>query len=463
MSAVSYTVDYTFFYKTMNDDEFIGLQLTFAEDGGHQILVDASFRLNKDTVVSRKLFIHPPKKKTFRALCILMLLAKYRGQSFADELGFIWFKDKFDRNTWIKTLGDSFGKKAQDKFFQDYFSKHDFLWATRGTGHAKENKKTGKGELPSAHYKLKRLPLENLRFCKAKRGTGGGKSTPIEGEELAVFAGQLEKYNAGKPSGWEPIVPEIIAETKMDRPLRLNPAIKLVISEPADEPKPFLVTTPWQTLNEHVRKAIKTRSLAGDWYVVSVVPNWLPNWMPVLGEAVTEHNARVKIVYQAPSAASNCSAIKAQLRINSAGVNSKDYDGVIKNIQSRIVALETEMAHWVRETRKSPSQNRRSKGSFEFFASYINHPFLAIMAVPPASQKKFPSASGAPPGTWCLVGLFPFYRKYYGKCCGVFLNSEGPVLNFYYHTILDLLKRGPKDGYLKKVDLLKTKPRRKDK
>src|ERR1017187_3816928 len=101
----------------MSNWEFPKLDLTFAEHGGNQFLVDASFRLNEASVASRKLVVKPPRGKYFRAMCILMLLAKYRGESFADEDGMILFSDKIDRLTWIKALGTSFGKAAQQEFF----------------------------------------------------------------------------------------------------------------------------------------------------------------------------------------------------------------------------------------------------------------------------------------------------------------------------------------------------------
>src|SRR5579862_5748628 len=114
--------------------KFPSLELTFAEDGGHQILVEASFRLNENSAASRKLVLDPPKGKYFRAACILMLLAKYRGEAFADGEGIIFFRDRMDRPTWIKTLGVSFGKETQHKFFHTYFSDCNFLSASRGSG-----------------------------------------------------------------------------------------------------------------------------------------------------------------------------------------------------------------------------------------------------------------------------------------------------------------------------------------
>ena len=442
--------------------KFPSLELTFAEDGGHQILVDASFRLDATTAVSRRLVIHPPKKKTFRALCILMLLAKYRSQPFADEKGFIWFKDKSDRQTWIKTLGGSFGKKAQDEFFKDYFSKHDFLWAGRGSGHTEENKLTGKGQLPSAYYKSKRLPLDNLVFYKAKREASGVKPILIEGEELAVFAGQLERYKSGTPGGWEPIVPDIIADTKKDRPIKSEPCPEKISFENVEGSQPFFLSTRWRELNVNVRKQVAGRANGGDWFVVSVVPGWVLEWKGILCDAVMQHNAKVKFAYQSPAAARKCSAVKAQLLMNSgrAGSTSKE---VFDYLHERIESLKVEIGGWPAEPRKQSVSKRPSKGSFEFFESNVNHPFMGMLWVPPGSKRPSVGTAGAPPGTWCLLGLYPFYQRVVDSRCCLFLNDASPMLDVYYNTILDFFEHGLKDGYLQAVNLPATRQRRKSK
>jgi hypothetical protein len=437
--------------------KFPSLELIFAGDGGQPILADASFRLNEASAASRKLVLDPPRGKFFRAACILMLLAKYRGEDFADAEGLIWFSDKSDRLTWIKTLGVSFGKGVQQDFFQKYFQSCNFLSASRGSGHNKGNKEEGKGRLPSAKYRAGQLLLQNLNFYKAGQNSTGNKPTLLKGDDLARFAAQLENYEAGKSDGWQPIVPEIIADTKKDRPRKPETKAGKKIWERMDEQESVLQATHWRILNEEVRKEIQGGPLGGDWYVVSVVPNWVGDWKPVLCEAVTNHKAGVKLVYQAPDAANNCPAIRVQLRINSSGVDAKNHDGVINNIQTRIQSLKTEMGYWVTETRNASPRKGAVKGSFEFFESYLNHPFMAIMAVPPVSKKTAPPGSAAPPGTWCVVGVYPLYRRSDGKCCSAYLNGESPVLNFYYHTILDLFERGPKDGYLKATNLLKKK------
>jgi hypothetical protein len=437
------------------------LELTFAADGGHQLLVNASFRLDEKTPASRKLVVDPPRGKQFRALCILMLLAKYRGDSFADKDGILWFRDRIDSLTWIKTLGINAGKGTLRGFCQKYFSQCNFISASRGDRHIADNKKKRKGTLPCGKYHATGLPFRNVLFYKAPAGSNGENRTPITGEALGRFAEMLERYEAVKPKGkgWQAIVPAIIAETQNDRPLKLTPKTGKELTEESDDRRSFLLTTHWRTLNEDVRREIKDKSLGGDWYVVSVVPNWVGDWKPLFCEAIAKHQAKVRIAYQAASAADGCPAIRAQLRINSSWVKEKNHAAVVKHVKDRIEDMKIEMGHWITEIQERSGRGKNATGAFEFFESHLNHPFMAVLGVPAGTKRG--SKSAAPAGTWCVLGLYPFYRTVSEKCCSVYLNGDSPVLDFYYNTIVDLFESGIKDGYLKPVDLLKKSRARK--
>jgi hypothetical protein len=129
-----------------NSEEFPRLELTFADDGGHPFLVDACFRLGASLPASRKLVEQPPRGKSFRALCILMLLAKYRGENPGGDENISFFAGA-DRPTWIKTLGTSFGRLVQQEFFQKYFITGN---SCRQAGEADTPRKTGKPVVASS-------------------------------------------------------------------------------------------------------------------------------------------------------------------------------------------------------------------------------------------------------------------------------------------------------------------------
>ena len=438
----------------MSNWEFPKLDLTFAEHGGNQFLVDASFRLNEASVASRRLVVKPPRGKYFRAMCILMLLAKYRGESFADEDGMILFSDKIDRLTWIKALGTSFGKAAQQEFFRTYFQNCKFLSAGRGSGHKAENKKDGNGVLPSAKYHARLLLLRNLKLCKRTRGSAELEPPPMSDEEMALLAEKLERREVEKSGGWKPIVSEIIADTKRDRPLKLKSGAEIIASERSDEPQPFILSARWRELFHQVRNGMEGGAKGDDWYVVSLVPAWVLEWKEVLCDAVTNHDAKVKVVYHSPTAAKNSLAIEAQWRVNSSRVDPNEMN-IVNYISKRLNRLKGELSGWVEETKKSPAK-RRSKGSFEYFESYVTHPFMGILAVPSGSKRSSTLTSVAPPGTWCVISLYPFYQANVDNRCGLYLNGPSPMLDIYYNSILDFFERGPKDGYLKAVDLPKS-------
>lgn len=451
-------IRYALRYKvrlTMKNAGFPSLDLTFAADGGSKILIDASFRLNDASAASRRLVLEPPRGKYFRAMCILMLLAKYRGEDFADEDGMICFRDKMDRLTWIKALGTSFGKAAQQDFFRRYFQNCKFLSASRGSGHNADNKKEGRGVLPSAKFHVRQLPLRNLRFYKGTRSPAGAKPTLMSHDELALFAEQLERREVEKPDGWKPVVSEMVADTKRDRPLKLKSSVERVASERSDEGQEFILTPRWRELFHHVRNEIEAGTKGVDWYVVSLVPAWLLEWKEVLCDAVANHDAKVRVIYHSPSAAKNSLAIKAQWRVNSSRVDPNEMN-VVNYISKRLKRLKAELSGWGMETKKLSPGSRPSNGFFEFFESHITHPFMGILAVPSGSKRLSKLTSVAPLGAWCVLSLYPFYQSNVDNRCGLYLSGPGPMLDIYYNSILDLFERGHKDGYLKAVDLSKS-------
>jgi hypothetical protein len=433
---------------------FPKLDLTFTADGGRQILVDATFRLNEASTANRKLVVDPPRGKYFRAICILMLLAKYRGESFADADGVIWFRDRKPRLTWIKTLGISFGKGAQQDFFADYFSNCAFLSASRGSGHNTGNKKADTGILPAAKYHARLLPLQNVRFFKAAQKSTGEKPSLLTGEELALFAERLERHETEKPDGWEPIVPEIVAETKRDRPVRPEAGAVSLPTEPAQpayDSQSVTFSTRWRELNQVVRQRIEADGKKYDWYVVSSIPSFVLEWKTILCDACLNYNASIKLAYQSPTAVESNAAIRAQLLMYASRRKIHAVEGT-KFMLKRLIELEDLMGGWVADTKPKTARGKKNrKGGFQFFESQVNHPFAGILAVPAGST--WSKVQTAPPGSFCLLQLFSLYQPDAGERCCLYLSDSSPMLNVYYNGILAYFTHGPEDGYLKAVNL----------
>lgn len=434
-----------------NSEEFPRLELTFADDGGHPFLVDACFRLDGSLPASRKFVEQPPRGKSFRALCILMLLAKYRGENPGGDENISFFAGA-DRPTWIKTLGTSFGRLVQQEFFQKYFHNRKFLSASRGSGHTQENRKAGGGVQPCAKYHTPQLRLHNLQFFKRPRNALA-KPTAMTEDDVAMFAEKLEKHEVGKGEGWEAIVPEIVAKTKQDRPLKPGKATETASAESDDVAVPFILSARWRDLGNAVRKEIEGRVRGGSWYIVCVTPSWLLDWKGIFFDAVVRHNAKMKFAYHSPSTVGSCLSVKAQWRMN---IGYVDTNAPVEYVRLRLKSLKLELGSWAAEMRNKSLEHGRHKGSFEFYESQIAHPFMAILSVPPSKTKSSKPALKAPVGTWCMLLLYPFYPATLDERCGLYLHRPSPMLDIYYHSILTFFEQGPKDGYLKPVDLLRS-------
>ena len=189
----------------MTASSFPCVELVFGDEDKGPFLVDAIFRASPDAVGCVKLIQDPPKGKYFRALCILMLLAKYKGQNIADPDEDIFFHDVIDRASWLKTLGMSFGKGVKVDFFSKYFQKIEFMSATRASIQNSKLKQKGGGVLSTATYRPARLRLKNLFLFKLSE-SNKGERVPLTRNEMVSTAERLEAQEIGKRDGWQPVV-----------------------------------------------------------------------------------------------------------------------------------------------------------------------------------------------------------------------------------------------------------------
>jgi hypothetical protein len=438
--------------ENMPAEQYPCLKLTFAKEGAQ--LVDASFSFETFKAPSRKLITEWRKGKSFRAICILLLLAKYQGESFVEE-GKISFFASDDRPTWIKTLGTSFGKRAQESFFETYFHGRRFVSVTRGSRHTVRNKKGAEGAFPVAKYHTSQLRLENLRFFR-RTGESGDKSAEMTQEELAHFAKNLEMHEVGKRDGWVAIVPGIVRRTNQDRPRKPHAAAEEPNSETDQEGQPFILRPRWLELLDSVREETHARSSkeadGANWYVVCIYPSWLLDWKSIFRDAITRHKAKIRFAYHSPTAAENCPAVSAQWRMHARRAK-KEHESGVDFVRDRIRDLKREMRSWAAEVKPNGRAGSAARGGFEFYESRITHPYLAIMSVPQTATRGSTKGS-APEGTWCVAQLYLLYPTGLDERCGLYLKRPSPMLDLYYNSILTFFEQGPKDGYLDWVDLL---------
>jgi hypothetical protein len=235
--------------------------------------------------------------------------------------------------------------------------------------------------------------------------------------------------------------------------LKLGKAPETALQENDDTSAPFILSARWRDLGNAVRKEIEGRVRGGSWYVVCVTPSWLLDWKGIFFDAVVRHDAKMKFAYHSPSASASCLSVRAQWRMN---IGYVDTAKPVDYVRQRLKSLKQEMSSWAAEMRKKSLEHGSPKGSFEFYESHIAHPFMAILSVPPGSGRAAKPPLKAPDGTWCFTLLYAFYPASLDDRCGVYLKAPSPVLDVYYRSIVTLFEHGPKDGYLKPVDLLRS-------
>lgn len=405
------------------------LELTFKDRIGSSFLLDARFRLDSKSHVSRKLVEQPPRGKILRALCILMVLAKYRGKDFVDENGNIVLVANPKQLTWISSLGTSFGKKIQQDFCERYFMGLRFLSARRGSEHNAKDKSTP-GIAPYATYHVKQLPLENLKVLRGK-----GRAA-VTGEQLASLATDLEGFEVGGGKKWRRQVATLIAQTKQDRPI-ISP------TSWSDMPDTPLLYGQWKTLLDQFRGELmdassKLRSpWKFNWYVVGANGSWLSRgWLAFFAKCIESQGSMVRICYHAPSSAKQCLSVKAQLQMQTT-------DGVslgvpLKAANENLKAFEDSLKEW-----------RRSTAPFKvlLYRSNISFPFVGIFGVP-RKGRSIRLIDDWPVSASCLLALANFYPDETRAQCCIKLSQPSQLLEAYITSVSNFFYYGVKDGYV---------------
>lgn len=411
------------------------LELTFEPEGERRFLHEAVFT-SRDGKAHRNLTVTPPRGKLLRSLCILLLLAKYRGVDFAEE-NVIWFRSKTDKLNWIKALSGALPKAEKPvkgkAFFEHYFDGLKFINVSRGNT-------SESGALPFANYLTNILPLQNVELSTWKKG---GKRALV-GDKLAKMAKRLELFEIGKSKKWKPCVATIVKETKSDRlKLRTPP------SSSPDHPQPFIVSTLWKELFHRVLNEMQGRDLNGNWYAICLNPRWLTDWKEVFFAAAKNHHAAIKVAFHSPDASETSAAIKAQWDMNSSKVRDESTK-IEKSVSAEIRRSLEEMRLWMSELDKP------RKNSFAFYQSNVVLPFAGLLYVPRDAKRLSKLKPVAPTGTWCVLMLYPFYQIDYQTRCAIYFNTASPMLDIYYNSILDFFEAGQEREYIVRLDSLDT-------
>jgi len=211
-----------------------------------------------------------------------------------------------------------------------------------------------------------------------------------------------------------------------------------------DESSSCVCSPKWLNLFNHSLKEIEGRGIGGRWYVITGTPMTMLHWKEIFFDAVL-HGATINFAYQSAISPDSCFSMQAQWRMNIEHLQDPDPIGLLKQ------RLRDGISQLRALARKAI--DKKSKGAFQFFESFITHPYVAILIVPESPKDKPPTQEGAPPGTICLLGHYTFYPRSLEDRLGICLSQPSPLLDIYYNSITRLFEQGPKDNYLRTVNL----------
>ena len=433
---------------------FPALQLMFAADGKKPFLLEGLFYKDAgsdpvDICASIK------QGKPFRALCIMLLLAKHHGGKKLDKFGRIRFSSKLETANWVHslgTLGDDDWEKIRGLFPETYC-----LDMGRGTTHTKSKVGGHRGKKTSeVFYQPSFLPLKNLEFyTKARMAPARTPEKEILAGDLVECAMTLEQYEVaryvpGTITGWQPCVKEILQNFRKER--SSSPSG----SEEAQAGKLVSMTANWEDFFTFTDKAVgaeikehfRSPGIGDDWYVICVTPAWLIDWKRLFRDAIEKSKVNLKWAQHAPTAA-ECRSVKSQWEM----IYGFDYPKatVVREVEGILARSIDDFKPW-----HEGSPGVKKAGSFELWQSSVAHYFMGVLSVPKGQKAR---DGRTPKGTICLVQPFPMYPLDRQSRCGFYLKSPSPMLDVYYHSFLRFFEQGKADGHLTKVDF--TKPRRK--
>jgi hypothetical protein len=291
-----------FYVPAYEAEAYPSLELTFAQDIGQTFLIESSFQKELRGDLSHKLVDQPSLERCVRAICIALLLAKYRGEPTADREGKIpdlVFRDTEKRGSWIDTLGMSFGPGVRNDFFDTYFENLCFVTAGRGNTHTLTEKRKGGGKLATVKYRSELLRLKNLRFFRATSTNGGDDRREIKRAELPALAKKLEAFYTSKKvvnrMRWFPIVGNQVAQFDKDLAAANKGKKAQLKSFEAQMDGQFIVSRD-ERLIDFIWAQIAKNPCKGTWYVVADSTSALDGWESRLIDAVVQHGSNVKML-----------------------------------------------------------------------------------------------------------------------------------------------------------------------
>lgn len=237
-------------------------------------------------------------------------------------------------------------------------------------------------------------------------------------DELASFAEKLEKDEIGMADGWVPIVPELIARTKEDRPMRLKTSREIFLPLSAQQQLPFLISEKPEKLFDAVRCRIDDVPGRGDWCVTCLNISVMNLWKDNFYDAVTRCGSTIRFAHWSEYSLGEPHTVF--------GLHLKD--------------RQKEVTDWMKDLPGDFASGGTRKGSMEFYECLHRLPCTTILFVPASSEPPSPGTNKAPDGTWCLLNYHWLYVSSKDTRYGLYLNCPSPLLDLYYNSIVRLFE-----------------------
>lgn len=455
------------------------LRFVFFEDAGEHFLsqVEIPHETSGPKVLDEWEEMKRSRRKPLRALCIFLLLAKHRYESWRPKIP-IRFDDKATREQ-IKKEGDLTWIYSLAVLFKDWQQETNQLARTSRTQSTAEAlfcnelfframpRRPVKSDLDSigetyAEYSFKHLPLERLEFVT--KSPGATKDfEKLDGERLAEFAEKLETYEVenrrralhegkGKSrDGWLPLVKKLVIETRERAALnsdghrdsaitRVKLRASIILQSPISE---------CLKLEGDVGKALQTRlanpEKGENWFLINVMPRYSDGIRDYLRSAVADH--KVTIHWAFPSAAGKrCPAIMTQWKELAEGNGSREER--LARYQLELQREKDDLEFLFGEAWGIDDEMRRKQ--LKFYESHVVHHFAAILFVPKYLHW---DDEPTPRGIACYINPLPMQEMKLEDRCAIFLEGPSPMLRFYYFAIRGLFGSGIDHGHLKRFNL----------
>jgi len=170
-----------------------------------------------ESTANTKFAEHFSRGSFVREICILILLAKYRGPFSEKPETPIPFNEKALRLSWLNSLGSDFSKDSHQTNFAEWFELVPFVTASRAAAGKRKKPEDEETKLPRANYLPFHLRLENVHIHISDTIDTTTSAPEADEGDLRTLALNLEKGRMKGQLPWCGIVNGMLADIDEDK------------------------------------------------------------------------------------------------------------------------------------------------------------------------------------------------------------------------------------------------------